>query len=568
MRVPFLDARIFRAVETVLPLAALWLAAATPAAAQLSLPPDYVRRQLSPAGEAASAVTFQWQIDPRGEWVVFVGDVESAGAEAVYSMRRNGAELHRLSPYAPAGTIQRLELAHDGRRVIYSGALETNGLVEVWSAPLAGTPASAVKLNLPVIGDGVTSVGLAESGDRIGYAAETSTGWGFWTVPVTGPAASGVNVAPPLAAGDSPYFGFLVGEPSRALLFVYDAATPTLKLWSAPAAGPAAAGLYLLSDPPAGCTPFPAGWSAATRRIAYSLTCASPVGNRRNQLWSVPFEGPEAAAVSLAGSFVEGGEILSSSPSRDGSHIVFRADRLVDQKVELWSVPIAGSAGELVRLNPSLVASGDVTSFDISPDGTRVAYVADGATNEVFSAWSVPIAGPSTLAEPLVSGIVATGGDVTDLAFSPDSATIVLRGDLSQDERFDLYATPADGSGGRDQITNDSSIPGPDRSTGTPWEFHPDGRRIVFTVDEDAPGDQRGLYEQRFVGRYVQDARLNGHPVAGGRVSSFEVFPDSAGTLYYSDELVDGRFHLFSVDSRIFGDGFEEGTTAAWADAP
>lgn len=549
-------------------LSTLLVVSSAAAWAQLSLPPDYVRRQLSPAGEAASSVTFQWRIDPRGEWVVFIGDVENAGAEAVYSMRRNGGELHRLSPYAPAGTIERLELSQDGRRVVYSGALETNGLSEIWSAPLAGPPAAAVKLNLPVIGDGATSFFVGDSGDRIAYVAETALGWGFWTVPVAGPAAAGVNVAPPLAAGEVPYFGFVLGSPSRALLFVYDTVTPALKLWSAPAEGPAAAGLYLLSANPPGCTAFPAAASSAARLIAYTFTCATAVGSRVNQLWSVPFDGPESAAVSLAGSFVEGGAITSMSSAGDGSRIVFLADKLTDEKVELWSVPFAGPAGELVRLNPSLIASGDVTRFDISPDGARVAYVADPATNEVFGAWTVPIAGPSALAAPLVSGIVAAGGDVTDLEFTPDSATIVFRGDLSQNDRFDLYATPADGSGGREQITNDSGIPGPDRSTGTTWKLHPDGRRIVFTVDVDAPGDQRRLYEQRLQPRYVQDARLNGEPVAGGRISSLEVYPDSAGTLYYSDELVDGRFHLFTVDSRVFGDGFEEGTTAAWSDVP
>ncbi len=567
MRVSFCHAKTLRAICAALPCAALLLATAAPAAAQLSLPPDYVRRQLSPPGEAASSVSFQWRIDPRGEWVVFIGDVESAGAQAVYSMRRNGAELHRLSPYSPAGTIGRLELSRDGRRVVYSGALETNGRPEVWSVPLAGTPAAAVKLNLPVIGEGVTFFTVGDSGDRIGYVAETASGWGFWTVPVAGPAAAGVSVAPPFAPGELPYFGFVLGEPSRALLFVYDTVTPALKLWSAPAAGPAAAGLYLLSSNPAGCTAFPAAVSSAARRIGYIFTCDTPVGNRANQLWSVPFDGPEAAAVSLAGSFVEGGAISTMSSSPDGSRIVFLADKLTDERRELWSVPFAGPAGDLVRLNPSLIATGDATAFAISPDSARVAYVADQEINERFSAWSVPIAGPSTDAVPLVTGSFV-GRDVTNLAFTADSVKVVFRADLTVDNRFDLYSVPADGSATQDRITNDSSIPGPERSTGTLWKLHPDGRRVVFTVDEDAPSDQRGLYEQRLSPRYIQDKRLNGDPVLGGRISTFEVFPDSAGTLYYSDELVDERWHLFSVDSRIFGDGFEEGTTAAWADAP
>ena len=76
--------------------------------------------------------------------MVFVGDVENTGAEAVYSRRRNGAELHRLSPYGPIGAVQSLELSADGRFVIYRGDLETAGLDELWSAPISGTPASAI----------------------------------------------------------------------------------------------------------------------------------------------------------------------------------------------------------------------------------------------------------------------------------------------------------------------------------------------------------------------------------------------------------------------------------------
>ena len=567
MRVSFCHAKTLRAACAALPFAALLLAVTGPVAAQLSLPPDYVRRQLSPAGEPDSSVSFYWRVDPRGEWVVFVGDVESAGAQAVYSMRRNGADLHRLSPYAPAGTIETLELSRDGRRVVYSGAFETNGRTEVWSAPLAGTPAAAVKLNVPVIGDGVSSVNVGDSGDRIAYVAETASGWGFWTVPVAGPAAAGVNVAPPFGAGELPYFGFVLGEPSRALLFVYDTLAPALNLWSAPGDGPAAAGLYLLSSNPEGCTAFPAAVSSAARRIAYTFSCDSPVGDRRNQLWSVPFDGPEAAAVSLAGSFVEGGAISTMSSSTDGARIVFSADKLTDEKVELWSVPFEGPAGDLVRLNPSLIASGDVTSFAISPDGGRVAYIADQEFNERFSAWSVPIAGPSTHALPLVTGSFV-GRDVTALAFTSDSAKVVFRGDLTEGGRFDLYQVPANASAGQEQITNDSFPPGSTHSVGSLWRLHPDGQRVVYTFDEEAVNDQRGLAEQRLSPNYVQDKRLNGDPVAGGRVEALAIYPDSAGTLYYSDELADTRYHLFTVDSRVFGDGFEEGTTAAWPDAP
>jgi hypothetical protein len=418
-----------------------------------------------------------------------------------------------------------------------------------------------------VVGYGVLAVIEPEQGTRIGYIAETSTGFGFWSVPAAGPAAASLQLDPGLAVDELIYGGLVAPDGSRVALFIFNQTTEIASIWSVPLDGPAESGLFLLEAAPAGCLPHTG--AVGSGFLVYALSCDSPVGERTNQLWSVPLAGPANAALSLAGSFVEGGALDSLEISPNGAYLVLRADKLVDEKFELWSVPVAGPAGAMVRLNPALVADGDVEyGVAISPDSSRVAYVADQVTNETFRAWSVPIAGPSTEATPLVSGIVVANSDVRSLAFTPDGAKIVFRADLSENEQFDLYSVPADGSAIQDRITNDSSIPGPTFSVGSSWRLHPDGERVAYVFDEDAPNDARGLGEQRLAPHYIQDKRLNGDPVAGGQISSFAIFPDSAGTLYYSDELANERWHLFTVDSRIFGDGFEEGTTAAWNDAP
>ncbi len=539
------------------------------ARAQLSLPPDYAWRQLSPPGEVGSSVRSLWKIDPRGEWVVFVGDVENAGAEAVYAMRRNGAALYRLSAYGAPGSIAELLLSGDGRRVFYLGDLETDGRNELWSAPIPGTPASAVKLNVAVQGQGVEHWSVPASGERLVYAAEGVEEYGFWSVPLAGPAAASVRLDPGLTPGESFVGTAISPEGARAFLVLGDIAGQTSRIWSAPIDGPIGSGLFLFDESSTSCFATGGAVPSGSSRFFYLLSCDTPSGNRINQAWSVPLAGPAAAAVSLAGSFVAGGAIASAAFSSDGEFFVFRADKSVDDQFDLWSVPLAGPLAELVRLNPLLVGSGDVTSrYTISPDSSRVAYVADQTTDETFRAWSVPISGPSGSATSLVSGILPLNRDVTSLEFTPDSATVVFRADFAEDERFDLYSVPADGSAFQDQITNDSSVPGPIRAVGSSWRLHPDGARVAYIFDESAPGDSRGLGEQRLSPRYIQDAQLNGDPVAGGRIFSFAVFPDSAGTIYFSDELIDERWHLFTVDSRIFGDGFEEGTTAAWPDAP
>jgi hypothetical protein len=549
---------------------AVLAAAATgaPAAAQLSLPPDYAWRQLSPAGEFGSSVSSVRRIDPRGEWVVFVGDVENDGSEAVYAMRRNGVALHRLSAFGAPGTIYSLELSGDGRRVVYRGDLETNGRDELWSAPLPGAPGSAVKLNIPVTGTGVLEWSIPGSGDRLIYRAETAAGRGLWSVPIAGPAAAGIRLDPEVEPGEELAGQTISPDGARAVLLLWNTSLGVTRIWSVPTAGPVTSGLFLLDDEPNGCLAFGGASTISSARFLYFMQCETANGPKFNQVWSVPLAGPAADAESLAGSFVAGGGIdsIAFDPAHD--RLVFIADKSVDERFDLWSVDVGGTSTSLTRLNPTPVAGGDVVSAVVSPDGARVGYVADQASNESFRAWSVPIAGPSTEAVPLVSGIAVSGSDVTDLQFTSDSDTVVYRADLSQNDRFDLYSVPADGSETQERITNDEGIPGADRSTGALWRLHPDGNRVAFTVDVSAPGDQRRLYEQRLSPRYIQDARLNDEPVAGGKVAGIEIYPDGAGTLYYSNELDVDEWHLFSVDARIFGDGFEEGTAAAWGDSP
>ena len=56
----------------------------------------------------------------------------------------------------------------------------------------------------------------------------------------------------------------------------------------------------------------------------------------------------------------------------DGSRVVYMADQDVTGVVELYSVPIGG--GKPIKLNDELAINGDVVSFEISPDGQHVVY--------------------------------------------------------------------------------------------------------------------------------------------------------------------------------------------------
>jgi N-acetylneuraminic acid mutarotase len=112
-------------------------------------------------------------------------------------------------------------------------------------------------------------------------------------------------------------------------------------------------------------------------------------------LYSVPIGGPPA--VMLNPPLVSSGALRGYAISPDGTTVVYQAEQDTDGVYELYSVPITG--GTAVKLNGPLVAGGQVLPcaplkcWAISPDSTRVVYVADQDTVGVDDLYSVPIAG-------------------------------------------------------------------------------------------------------------------------------------------------------------------------------
>ena len=81
--------------------------------------------------------------------------------------------------------------------------------------------------------------------------------------------------------------------------------------------------------------------------------------------------------------------------SPDSTRVIYLADQQVDTRVELFSVPLAG--GGATKLNGTLPAGGGVSHALISPDSSRVVYRADEDTDNVYEIFSVPLAGGSAV---------------------------------------------------------------------------------------------------------------------------------------------------------------------------
>jgi len=202
----------------------------------------------------------------------------------------------------------------------------------------------------------------------------------------------------------------------------------------------------------------------------------------------------------------------------DGTRVVYVADAESDEVYELYGVPIAG--GPSRRLNPHPVLGGDVDAFVISPDSRRVAFRADLDRDERFELYSVSITGraPVRLSPPLVAR-----GDVADFSVSSDSRHVVFRADGEQDGRLELYSAPL--AGGPAVKLNVPLL------AGEVFEYRisPDGTRVLYKARVE-PSQGFGLFSVPVGGG--PSAQLN--PPLGdfGAVGPFALSPSTKAVVF------------------------------------
>lgn len=155
------------------------------------------------------------------------------------------------------------------------------------------------------------------------------------------------------------------------------------------------------------------------------------------ELYTVSITG--TTPVKISPPLVVGGDVNGNrfEFTPDGQSIIYIADQEVDERAELYFVPIGG--GTPTKLNAPLVGGGNVQSFLIDDDSDRVVYLADGVTNEVIELFSVPIAGGSAVK---LNQALVTGGGVGQYRVDPLSNRVVYTADAETDGKRELYSVP------------------------------------------------------------------------------------------------------------------------------
>ena len=398
-----------------------------------------------------------------------------------------------------AGDVEFVAVSPDSRRAVYVADERTSGVYELFSVAISGNETRRL-----------LSAALPPGGD------------------VTG--SDPVLDQPPRISPDG---RFVVYRADQGIDDVFE-------LYSVPIDG---------SEPPTRLNAaLPPGSDVSGVRPAFDISAdsaqvlylADQEEDEVFSLYRVPIEGG-APPQRVHPPPVAGGDVLEWTLSGDGRWVVYRADSIENERFELFSASLENDGAPL-RISGTLVPGGDVQEFfAISPDSSRVIYLADQDTDEVTELYSVPIDGS---ANPVrLNGALADGGDVVTNAglpqISADGHWVVYRAEETRNGSFDLRSVAIDASGPRHRI---------DRY-GRDFRISPDSRHVLWGAqDEPFPPYDLELFSSP-IDRSDSRIRLNGPKAEGGDVFNlgFLFAPDGARVIYRADETTDEVVELYSV---------------------
>ncbi|NOT29130.1 MAG: hypothetical protein HOP15_01640, partial [Planctomycetes bacterium] len=478
----------------------------------------------------------EFRVTTDGTHVVFLADFDTPGVRELYAVSIGGAQLAvKLSPpLEPGGSVLgALQLAPDGRSVVYRADPEGDGLVELFAAKLDGsTPPQRLHAALAP-GQTIAHSEISADSSRVLFLLQGES-VELLGAPLDG-SAPAAPVHPPLVAGGDVVRFELAGE--RVVYRADQEVDEVLELFSVPldASAPAVR-LHLPLAP--GRTILPDFRVAADGRALGFL--ADLLEGERFEVFLVASDGSEPPRrVSAAGTtaYQPVGDVLAMAPA--GDFAVYTADQDRDEVVELYTVQRDGSCGP-VRLHSPAVDEGDVSAFVVTPDERRVVFSSDlelDARTELYTAPSDGSAPPVKLHGPLVAG-----GAIGAWKLSPDGTWVAYAADALRDGQVELFRAPADGSAPPVRLD-----PPPHRTFGSvnTLEFAPDGQHVVYTSDKA----RRGRFELYIVPLDGSAAarRLSSIAALGGDVLDFRIGLDSSHVVYRADQDVDDLPELYGV---------------------
>jgi cellulose 1,4-beta-cellobiosidase len=215
---------------------------------------------------------------------------------------------------------------------------------------------------------------------------------------------------------------------------------------------------------------------------------------------------------------------------------VFIADKNTPGVPELFVADEAGTT--VVNLSGVLVPGGQVlrSAAPFSPDGSKVAFIAEKDTVGVRELYVVPSTGGAAVKVSLPLG---SGGNVLDFRWGADSSKV---GYSAQDSAgvVELFVAQGDGTG----AVKVSGAMAPGNVGLGQFAWAPDGSRIAYSAYQDA-ANALEVYTSLPDG--TGNLKVSGTLTPGGTVSDFSWTRSGGRILYQASQDAAGLFELFTV---------------------
>ncbi len=216
--------------------------------------------------------------------------------------------------------------------------------------------------------------------------------------------------------------------------------------------------------------------------------------------------------VRLNGDLTAGGDVSDWQLSPDGSHVVYWADQDTDDLQEVYVVPVDGGTAQ--KLNAPLVDEGSKGGAFAGLSGDRVVYIGSQVTGPFsgpfYELFSVSSAGGESIR---LNGPLVNGGDVRRVWVRPDGARVLYLADQDVDEREELFSV-APGAGSPVKL-NAQLVDGGD-VLADGLQFSPDGNSVLYAADQERDSVFE-LFSVPSLGGTPQ--KLNGPLANGGDVT-------------------------------------------------
>ncbi|MEQ1893161.1 MAG: hypothetical protein ABL998_11500 [Planctomycetota bacterium] len=430
---------------------------------------------------------------------------------------------------APDGRVVRVaqdELLRDGERL--------------YVVPLDGSAPPHDLTGPSVIGGHVESLVLADGGTSVVCRGDVRKDEEFelFVVPLDGSAPPRALNGTLVAGGDVQTF--VLSDDERRVVYRADARVDGQdELFEAPLDG---------SSPP--------------RRLSHALSSAGDVVSFAlaaegamcvylaaeagvTTLWSARVDAPGRPR-RLNGPLVAGGSVLSfalAEPSGEEARVVYRADAHVDERFELYSVPLRVPRGHALPVGAPPVTRLHAPAradWEVARDGLHVVHTTDANENGVPELRAVPVRGGPVVRLDLEPGYGGTAARVVGTTPGPGGRLVYLvRADYRTDQALVSVALTGDAW----VRLNPLHARGPEQGAVQEFAAVPGGESVVYRADQEHL-DQYDLYVVPSDGS-AAPRKLHDAGSWSSRTWNFALTSDGTRVVQRADPDADFRWELF-----------------------